>query len=99
MDFKARLEGIAVGVRAGVYSINDARLKENLPPVEYGDEIRVQQQDVPLSAWHEQATAPIAPPAPAPEAPPAAPPAAGEETSEASLAAFRRAFEEASNAA
>lgn len=64
-DFKDRLEGLAGGVRGGIYSINEARQLEDLPEVEYGDEPRVQQQDVPLSFWAEQPQ----PPAPRPTSP------------------------------
>lgn len=48
-DLKERLDALGKGVQNGVYSPNEARAKENLPPVEDGDEVRVQQQLVPLS--------------------------------------------------
>jgi len=73
-NFKDRVEALARGVQGGIYSPNEARAKEDLPAMEYGDEPRVQQQVVPLSAWAQ------APPAtPAPEAPPSSPPASGPE--------------------
>ena len=69
-NFKDRVEALARGVQGGIFSPNEARAKEDLPAMAFGDEPRVQQQVVPLSAWDK------APPAtPAPNAPPAAPPA------------------------
>jgi HK97 family phage portal protein len=69
-NFKDRIEGLARGVQGGIYSPNEARAREDLPAMEFGDEPRVQQQVVPLSAW---ASAP--PVTPAPNAPPPSPPA------------------------
>jgi HK97 family phage portal protein len=46
--FKERIEALTTGTHS-VFTINEARSSEELPPVEGGDEIRVQQQDVPLS--------------------------------------------------
>ena len=69
-NFKDRIEGLARGVQGGIFSPNEARAKEDLKGMPFGDEPRVQQQVVPLSAWAEP------PPAtPRPDAPPAAPPA------------------------
>jgi HK97 family phage portal protein len=71
-NFKDRIAALAQGVQGGIFSPNEARAKEDLPAMPFGDEPRVQQQVVPLSAWAK------APPAtPAPNAPPAAPPADG----------------------
>jgi HK97 family phage portal protein len=68
---KDRLEALAKGVQGGIYSPNDAREMEGLDAVKFGDEPRVQQQVVPLSA---AAGIPSAPgPGAAPPAPPAAP--------------------------
>lgn len=86
LDLKARMEAMNIAVIGGVYSPNEARAKEGLPPAKDGDEPRVQQQVVPLSWWAkqnqrmddelklkvEQAAKPP-PPAPAPVAPPNAP--------------------------
>jgi HK97 family phage portal protein len=69
---KERLEGLARGVQGGIYSPNEARLLEGLPEAEFGDEPRVQQQVVPLSAAKAIPSAP-----PAPSAPPQ--PAAGDD--------------------
>jgi HK97 family phage portal protein len=78
--FKDRLEALLTGVRGGVYSPNEAREKEGLDAVEYGDEPRVQQQVVPLSAAQHIVTPGKggggSPMPPAPPAPPPAPPAA-----------------------
>ena len=48
-DLKERMDALGKGVQNGIYSPNEARAKENLPPVEDGDDVRVQQQLVPLS--------------------------------------------------
>jgi HK97 family phage portal protein len=67
---KDRIAALAQGVQGGIYSPNEARALEDLPAMEYGDEPRVQQQVVPLSAWAQ-----TPPQTPAPDAPPAPPPA------------------------
>jgi HK97 family phage portal protein len=67
-DFKTRVEGLKNAVQGGIYAPNEARKKEGLPKAKDGDEPRVQQQVVPLSAWE------LAPPKT-----PAPPPAAGTE--------------------
>jgi HK97 family phage portal protein len=66
---KDRIDALARGVQTGIFSPNEAREEEGLEKVEFGDEPRVQQQIVPLSAAGNI-------PAPAP-GPPAAHPAAG----------------------
>jgi HK97 family phage portal protein len=73
--FKDRIEGLARAVQGGIFSPNEARNEEGRDDVEYGDEPRVQQQVVPLSAAAgiPKGTGKI-PPAPGPEAqPPALP--------------------------
>lgn len=77
--FKDRIEALVRGVQGGVFSPNEARNKENLDSVKDGDEPRVQQQVVPLSA---AASIPAASPPgkttiPASPSAPSAPPAAG----------------------
>ena len=62
-----RIEALARGVQGGIYSPNEARAAEDLDAVPYGDEPRVQQQVVPLSAVTS------IPAAPGPAAPPSAP--------------------------
>jgi len=64
---KDRIEALARGVQGGIYAPNEARNYEGLPDVKFGDEPRVQQQVVPLSAAGE------IPAAPGPYAPPSAP--------------------------
>jgi HK97 family phage portal protein len=72
-EFKDQIEGLARGVQGGIFAPNEARARVDLPKAEFGDEPRVQQQVVPLSAWAQT------PPAtPAPDAPPPAPSAPDE---------------------
>jgi phage portal protein BeeE len=49
-DQKDRIDALVRGVQGGVFSPNEVRNQEGLNSVEYGDEPRVQQQVVPLSA-------------------------------------------------
>ena len=70
-NFRDRIEGLARGVQGGIFSPNEARAKEDLPAMAFGDEPRVQQQIVPLSAWDKMDNPPETP---RPDAPPAAPP-------------------------
>jgi HK97 family phage portal protein len=70
--FKDRIDGLARGVQGGVFAPNEARELEGLKAVPYGDEPRVQQQLVPLSAAANIPAAPApgaAPPSPAPPPP------------------------------
>jgi HK97 family phage portal protein len=69
--FKDRIEAFAKSVQGGIHAPNEARAAFDLEQVKFGDEPRVQQQVVPLSAAGK------IPAAPAPGAPPPAPPAAG----------------------
>jgi len=62
--FKERIEALSRGVISGVYAPNEARNIERLDSVPFGDEPRVQQQVVPLSAAGKMPVAPAAPPAP-----------------------------------
>ena len=69
-QFKDRIEALARGVQGGIYAPNEAREQEGLDAVPFGDEPRVQQQVVPLSAADKIPAAPAAPgapPAPAPQ--------------------------------
>jgi HK97 family phage portal protein len=72
--FKDRIEGLARGVISGIYAPNEARNTESLPDVKFGDEPRVQQQVVPLSAAGAIPAAPPAPPSPGPPGPTKPPP-------------------------
>jgi len=49
-DNKSRMEYYKGGVTNGIFSINDCRAWEDLPPVEGGDEHFVQAQMIPISA-------------------------------------------------
>ena len=69
-ETKDRIDALARGVQSGIYAPNEAREKEGLDRVPYGDSPRVQQQVVPL----EFAAGGPAPAAP--HAPPSMPPAA-----------------------
>jgi HK97 family phage portal protein len=79
---KDRIEALTRGVQGGIFSPNEARNHEGLDDVKAGDEPRVQQQVVPLSAAEAITTpahgagptSPHPPPAPAPPAPEPAPP-------------------------
>ena len=66
-DFQARIDGLTKAVIGGVMSPNEAREREGLPAVEAGDEPRVQQQVVPLSAWEQLQATPPPPPPPEPD--------------------------------
>ena len=48
--FKDRIDGLAQAVQGGIFSPNEARASESMDEVKFGDEPRVQQQVVPLSA-------------------------------------------------
>jgi HK97 family phage portal protein len=66
-DFQARMTALSTGVTHGIYSPNEARSKEGLPAVEFGDEPRVQAQSVPLSQVEMSQSAD---PSPTPPVPP-----------------------------
>jgi len=79
--FKDRIAALKEGVMGGIFSPNEARNKEGLDDVKYGDEPRMQQQVVPLSAAAaipagtppgqvKIPPSPPAPPAPGPAGPP-----------------------------
>jgi HK97 family phage portal protein len=70
-NFRDRIEGLARGVQGGIFSPNEARAKEDLPAMPFGDEPRVQAQVVPLSAAQGIPSAPASPTSPsAPTTPP-----------------------------
>lgn len=50
-DWKSQIETLGEGVLKGIYSPNEARAQIGLGAVTDGEEPRVQQQVVPLSAW------------------------------------------------
>jgi len=59
--FKERIGALAQAVQGGIFSPNEARASESLDAVEHGDEPRVQQQVVPLSAAAAIPAMPAAP--------------------------------------
>jgi HK97 family phage portal protein len=73
--FKDRIDALTKAVQGGIFSPNEARNRENLDSVSHGEEPRVQQQVVPLSAAAGISAGPgqpktIIPASPAPPAPP-----------------------------
>ena len=73
-DLEARMRAYSTAATSGIMAPNEIRAREGLASVEFGDEPRVQQQNVPLSAVGQMPD-----PAPAPEAPPPAPQPTAEE--------------------
>ena len=73
-DVKTQIDALSAGVINGIYSPNEARKQIGLGAVPDGDEPRVQQQVVPLSAWEQSMTQPAP-----------TPPAANDEEVEAAL--------------
>lgn len=61
---KDRMDALAKGVQGGIFAPNEARRLEGLPDQTDGDEVRLQQQMVPLSFAHEPPAPPAAPAAP-----------------------------------
>ena len=53
-DWKTQIEALGEGTLKGIYSPNEARAMVGLGAVKDGDEPRVQQQVVPLSAWDKE---------------------------------------------
>lgn len=53
-NLEDRMEAYSKGIMGGIYSINEARAKEGLQPVEAGDEPRLQMQVVGLTYYQEQ---------------------------------------------
>ncbi len=92
-NFAERMAGLAAAIKGGVFATNEARSSEGLPRVEFGDQVRVQQQDVPLSFWAN-------PPEPEPEPAVPAEPAPVEESDDdaerAAVSNFRRVIGDAS---
>ena len=64
MDSKTQMETISSGISAKVLTIDDGRKKINLPPIEGGDTVYMQQQDYPISEIRNNkltAPAPVVP--------------------------------------
>ena len=53
VEFNKQIEGLTKSIQGGLMSINEARAKRNLPPVEYGDVPALQQQMVPIDLLHD----------------------------------------------
>jgi len=66
-DSASRSASYASGIQNGYYTINEVRAWENLPPVEGGDEARVQVQNQPVNGT------PPTPPGAVPPIPPGDP--------------------------
>ena len=52
-NLQNRMDAYGKGILSGVYSINEARNKEGLKPIEGGNEPRIQQQNVPLTYYED----------------------------------------------
>lgn len=50
MDSVTRMKVLTEGVRGSIYAPNEARLRENLPPLEGGDSVYLQEQNYSLEA-------------------------------------------------
>jgi len=74
MDAKTQIEALAAAVGGSVMKTNEARKVMNLPPVDGGDTIYMQQQNYSLEALNDRPAPDTAAPAPA-AADPADPPA------------------------
>lgn len=48
-DTETRFSSYTQGLQSGIYTVNEVRALENLPPISGGDVARVQMQNVPLS--------------------------------------------------
>ena len=73
-DFLQRVDGYVKGITGGLYTHNEAREEEGLPPVEFGNQPYVQQQMVPLSYAASQRVPEPTVPATPPNGPPNSPP-------------------------
>jgi HK97 family phage portal protein len=102
-SMKDRIAALAQGVQGGIYSPNEAREIEELPSVKAGDEPRVQQQVVPLSAADAIPAAPAPKPAPPAGGQPAptdvAPAGKKDFDLERTVSRFRASYNSISNAA
>ena len=63
-DFTARIDGLTKAIQGGLVTVNEARRREGLAAVEFGDEPMLQAQMVPISYAAQQQAAPaVVPPA------------------------------------
>jgi HK97 family phage portal protein len=68
-NMKDRVDTLGQAVQRGIYSPNEARRIEGLPPVEGGDKPYLQQQMIQVGEKPPEPLAPLAPPTPVVEAP------------------------------
>lgn len=59
-DFLQRVDGLTKGIQGGLYTPNEAREREGLPPVDAGDKPYLQQQMVPMGTLPAPAPPPFA---------------------------------------
>jgi len=57
-DSQARANSYKTGIQNGYYTINEVRAWENLPPVEGGDQVRIQMQNIPIDGAEDDAPPP-----------------------------------------
>jgi hypothetical protein len=76
MDSKTQVENATKGILGGLWKPNEARADFDLPPVDGGDTVYLQQQNYSLSALDARDR--LGPAAHASPTPPALPPAPGE---------------------
>ena len=55
-DFKTRLESYRIGVQGSIFTPNECRKEEGLPPVQGGDQLYLQGATVPLTMAGQQQT-------------------------------------------
>lgn len=68
MDTKTQMEALKIGVDAGIIAPNEGRKQVNLPPLDGGDTVYMQQQDFPLDQVRQnKIVQPSQEPAPVPE--------------------------------
>ena len=87
MDQTAQVKMLGEGVKGGIFTPNEARLLRNLPPLEGGDTVYLQEQDHSLAALAKRDAGPdpfgsAKPPAPTPAPTPAPAPADGEQAAD-----------------
>lgn len=66
MDSKTQMETIKAGIEAKVLTVNDGRKRLNHGPLDGGNTVYMQQQDLPLDQVKDNKVAPAAAPAPPP---------------------------------
>lgn len=90
-SFKEKVEALVAGTK-GLMAPNEARAELELEGVQFGDLVRVQQQDVPLSFWGQNPPQNPKQPAPAPAPEPPQLPEDGANADRTIRSAFRRAY-------